>query len=65
MKNDKSKISNQAYEVRSAAKHLNVPEWIIHFAKYSTGTNDRETVYKWIEDNRGKDITIVDFTNNG
>ena len=58
MAKDTSKISNADYEIRSAAKTLNVKPLTIHFAKHLVG-NNREDVYKWVNENRGKTFTIV------
>lgn len=58
MAKDTTKISNADYEIRSVAKTLNVKPLTIRFAKAITG-NNREYVYKWVNENRGKSFTIV------
>lgn len=54
---DTSKISNAHYEIRNAAKTLEVSPHIIHLAKFYVG-NDREAVTNWIKENKGKTIEV-------
>lgn len=55
---DQTKISNTQIEIEIAAKTMKVPVSVIHLAKETTKSNDRKTVYDWIEENRGKELAI-------
>ena len=55
---DSTKISNALHEIRDAAKKMDVPAYVIHLAKHSLNSNDREAVYEWIKMNKGKKLAI-------
>lgn len=55
---DRSKIENTKHEIASAAKAKNVDPELITVAKYLSGSNDREVVYKWLDDNMGNYVSI-------
>lgn len=55
---DSTKISNQHTEIAQAAKTMEVPAYVIHLAKHSLNSNDREAVYEWIKMNKGKKLAI-------
>lgn len=55
---DQTKISNANTEIQYAAKKLDVPAYVIHLAKHSLQSNDREAVYEWIKMNKGKKLAI-------
>lgn len=54
MKKDQKTISNAHYEIKYVAKKLDVPVYMVHMAKFFTGSNDRDTVEKWIQCNKGR-----------
>lgn len=51
-----SKISDKPSQIRQAAETLGVPDWVIHYAKYQTKSNDRQIVYDHVK--KIKDIKL-------
>lgn len=52
-KQDEKTISDSVAEINRAAKTLNVDPIVIRVAKYLSKSNDRDTVYKWVENHMG------------
>lgn len=58
MAKDNKTVSEQPSEIYTAKKRLKVNKVTIAVAKSIVG-NDREAVYKWVNENRGKTIGVV------
>lgn len=52
-------ISNAESQINQAAKTLNVDPIVIRVAKYLSKSNDRETIYRWIENHMGDTMGIL------
>lgn len=58
-KQDIKTISDAVAEISRAAKHLNVDPIVVRMAKHLSGSNNRETVYKYVEDHIGDTMGVA------
>lgn len=58
LEQDKKTISNSTTEINRAAKYKGVKPLTIHIAKAVLGTNNRNEVYQFIDENRDVEIYI-------
>jgi hypothetical protein len=56
---DLKKVSNEDHEIVTVMEKLRVDRHTVHYAKYVTGSNDREVIEKWLIENKGKKISFI------